>query len=276
LTVLREWVDPIQQYIYVLDDTILKSYTIVQGRGETNSKFQRPVASSEEDLSPNKDPSSSFKKVSDPLTSGKRVMVDENERQKAKRLKGEAQTSSYKQNVEGNLRRSVRNKVKINTSETPHEVNWYTKISKLILLNRHYYTIYDYLFEENEIIRELKIINPKNSLILVGPNIPPAHGLNIYLATHTEFLAHAHDIGKPFYYINTITKCGKINEDLPGFKYYLDWQCMTNVDALSWKQINLQTSITHVLIKNDKKLISLKLPVIAKSKHFILYSLKKN
>jgi len=148
--------------------------------------------------------------------------------------------------------------------------------TKLFLLNRHYYTIYDYLFEENEIIRELKIIDPKNSRILVGPDIPPAHGLNIYLATQTEFLAHAHDIGQPFYYINTITKCGKINEDLPGFKYYLDWECMTSVDELSWKQINLQTSITHVLMKNDKKLISLKLPVIAKSKHFILYSLKSN
>jgi hypothetical protein len=106
-------------------------YTIVQGK--TNSKFQRPVASSEEDLSPNKDPSSSFKNVSDPLTSGKRVMVDENERQTAKRLRGVTQASSYKQNVEGNLRRSVRNKVKINTSETPQQVNWYTKISKLIL-----------------------------------------------------------------------------------------------------------------------------------------------
>jgi hypothetical protein len=148
--------------------------------------------------------------------------------------------------------------------------------SKLVLLNRHYYTIYDYLFQENEIIRELKKIDPKNSRILVGPGIPPAHGFNIYLATHTEFIAHAHDIGKPFYYINTITKCGKINEDLPGFKYYLDWQCMASVDTLAWKQINLQTSITHVLMKNDKKLISLKLPVVGKSKHFILYSLKKN
>ena len=148
--------------------------------------------------------------------------------------------------------------------------------SKLVLLNRHYYTIYDYLFQENEIIRELKKIDPKNSRILVGPDIPPAHGFNIYLATHTEFLAHAHDIGKPFYYISTITKCGKINEDLPGFKYYLDWQCMANIDGLVWKQINLQTSITHVLMKNDKKFISLKLPVVGKSKHFILYSLKKN
>ncbi len=114
--------------IHLLD--VLK-YTIVQGK--TNSKFQRPVASSEEDLSPNKDPSSSFKKVSDPLTSGKRVMEEENERQTAKRLRGVTQASSYKQNVEGNLRRSVRNKVKINTSETPQQVNWYTKISKLIL-----------------------------------------------------------------------------------------------------------------------------------------------
>ena len=106
--------------------------TIVQGK--TNSKFQLPVASTEDYLSPNKNPSSSFKKVSDPLTSGKRVMVHENERQKAKRLKGVAQESSYKQDVEGNLRRSLRNKVKVNTlHETPHEVNCYTRISKLIL-----------------------------------------------------------------------------------------------------------------------------------------------
>jgi hypothetical protein len=115
--------------IYLLD--CLK-YTIVQGK--TNGKFQQPVASTEDYLSPNKNPSSSFEKVSHPLTSGKRVMVDENERQKAKRLKGVAQESSYKQNVEGNLRRGLRNKVKVNTlHETPHEVNWYTKISKLIL-----------------------------------------------------------------------------------------------------------------------------------------------
>jgi hypothetical protein len=106
-------------------------YTIVQGK--TNSNFQKPVARNEDPLSPNKDIISSFKKVSDPLTSGKRVMEEENERQTAKRLRGVTQASSYKQNVEGNLRRSVRNKVKINTSETPQQVNWYTKISKLIL-----------------------------------------------------------------------------------------------------------------------------------------------
>jgi hypothetical protein len=88
-------------------------YTILQGK--TNSKFQLPVASTEDYLSPNKNPSSSIEKVSDPLTSGKRVMVDENKRQKAKRLKGVAQESSYKQDVEGNLRRSLRNKVKVNT-----------------------------------------------------------------------------------------------------------------------------------------------------------------
>jgi len=60
-------------------------------------------------------------------------MEEESERQTAKRLRGVTQASSYKQNVEGNLRRSLRNKVKINFTETPQEVNWYTKISKLIL-----------------------------------------------------------------------------------------------------------------------------------------------
>jgi len=67
--------------IHLLD--ILK-YTIVQGK--TNSKFQKPVTRNEDPLSQNKDSISSFKKVSNLLTSGKRVMVNGNERQTAKKM----------------------------------------------------------------------------------------------------------------------------------------------------------------------------------------------
>ena len=59
---------------------------------------------------------------------------------------------------------------------------------KVFILNKHYYNIYDYLISKNEIIKALNKIEAKNSRIMVGPNIPPAHGFNIYLASPTEFV----------------------------------------------------------------------------------------
>jgi hypothetical protein len=143
--------------------------------------------------------------------------------------------------------------------------------AKIIIFNRHFYTIYDYLFEKNNIIKEFKLLDPNSSLVLLGPGIPAAHAFSIYLAQPVEFLVHGHDIGKALDSINTITGCKKTRVD-NGFKYYLDWSCMANVTKLSWEKINLQISITHVLAKNDS--LPLQLPIIAKSNHFTLYNLK--
>ena len=111
---------------------ILK-YPIVQGRA--NSEYQKPAAIGAELTQPSNELSSSFNKISDPLTSGKRVINPEIERQKTKKSRGEFQASSHKQNIENNLRRSLRNqRVNINTSKTHLEVDdWNTRISKLIL-----------------------------------------------------------------------------------------------------------------------------------------------
>ena len=103
---------------------------IVQGR--TNSEVQKPVAMLPEPTPSNVGSSSSF--CVDPLTSDKRLREPETDRQKTKRLRGEAQSLSHRQNVEKDLRRSLRNKVKINTSNTHLRVDDYnTRISKLIL-----------------------------------------------------------------------------------------------------------------------------------------------
>jgi len=107
---------------------------IVQGRA--NSEYQKPAAIGAELTQPSNELSSSFNKISDPLTSGKRVINPEINKQKTKKkLRGEFQASSHKQNIENNLRRSLRNqRVNINTSKTHLEVDdWNTRISKLIL-----------------------------------------------------------------------------------------------------------------------------------------------
>ena len=148
-------------------------------------------------------------------------------------------------------------------------------IIKTFILNKYYYTIYDYLIDKNEIIKALKIINAKDNLILTGPNIPPAYGFNIYLASNVEYvLPVSTGFNKYFEDISKITKCQKNSKLHTSFNFELDWHCMTNIKTSEWQKIYEKTSISYVLIKNEKEFASLKLPTIAQTNHFTLYTLK--
>ena len=50
---------------------------------------------------------------------------------------------------------------------------------------------------------------------------------------------------------------------------------MTNLSELKWREIASKTDITHVLVLNNFKEKNPQIEMIAKSKHFILYQLKK-
>lgn len=146
---------------------------------------------------------------------------------------------------------------------------------KIFILNKYYYTIYDYLANKNEVIKALKNINARDGLILTGPNIPPAHGFNIYLSTNAEYvLPLSTGFNKYFEDISKITKCQKKPKLHMSFKYELDWYCMGNIKTSEWKKIYKRTSISYVLMKNEKEFVPLKLPMIAQTNHFILYTLK--
>ena len=147
---------------------------------------------------------------------------------------------------------------------------------KVFILNKHYYNIYDYLISKNEIIKALNKIEAKNSRIMVGPNIPPAHGFNIYLASPTEFvtIGAKKNVGY-FKKISEISNCSKSIGTKIDFNLYLDWNCMTNLSELKWREIASKTDITHVLVLNNFKEKNPQIEMIAKSKHFILYQLKK-
>lgn len=148
-------------------------------------------------------------------------------------------------------------------------------IIKTFVLNKYYYTIYDYLINKNEIIKALKIINAKDNLILTGPNVPPAYGFNIYLASNVEYvLPLSTGFNKYFEEISKITKCQKNSELHTSFNFELDWHCMTNIKTSEWQKIYKKTSISYLLVKNEKKFAPLKLPTIAQTNHFILYTLR--
>lgn len=148
---------------------------------------------------------------------------------------------------------------------------------KVFILNKYYYTIYDYVIGKDEIIKALNKIETKDSRIMVGPNIPPAHGFNIYLASPIEFVTiMAKNNVNYFKKISEISNCNKNIKNNIYFKLELDWNCMANLSASKWREIGIKTDITHVLALNNFKEENLQIEMIAKSKHFILYKLKKN
>jgi hypothetical protein len=143
---------------------------------------------------------------------------------------------------------------------------------KLIFLNRYYFTIYDYLLKKDEIIRALKTIEPKKSLILIGPNVSPP--FNIFLSAPIEYIPTV-NIGQYFIDIDVITKCGRKNKFFSiGFNGELDLDCLKKIESAKWIKIKKKTNITHILIKNDDKKEDLKIPKIAETKRFKLYILQ--
>ncbi len=143
---------------------------------------------------------------------------------------------------------------------------------KLIFYNRYYFTIYDYLFQKDEIILSLKKIKKNDSLILIGSNVSPP--FNIYLSTPIEYIP-AVNLGQYFYDINEMTKCKEKVMFNFGFNLELDWDCLKKVEVDKWQEVNKVTNITHILLANDGKKNYLKITKIAETKKYQLYSLIK-